>query len=153
MSYGDDLSTFGFFPFGFGAFGGIGAVLWPPTYVASNGVPACRAIVNGDYALAPDGTYLGADPIGQEALARVGTVLGTFVDATFGDALTTIQIRTDASAQTAEADIAAALQPMVDAGTIENLTIDSQFAFVNGTTVSENTITYNPTGVVGTPIG
>jgi hypothetical protein len=144
-----DPFGFGFFPFGFAAFGSLGEVRFPPTYVAPNGLPSVRAIVNGDYVLADDGTYLGADPIGQEVLARVATIKGTFVDAAFGDSLTTIRIRTAASATEAQNYIQAALQPMVDATLIANLSIQSTFVNNDGTVVSENVITYNPVNVVG----
>jgi hypothetical protein len=151
MSSPPDLSTFGFFPFGYGAFGGVGAVLWPPTYAPTNGVAACRVIVNGDYVLDSNGDYVGGDPVTQEVLARVATVKGTFVDASFGDALTTITLRTDSSATDAQNDIAAALQPMVDAGTITNLAVQSSFVNLNGTVVSVNAISFQPTGAIEIP--
>jgi hypothetical protein len=145
------ISTLGFFPCGFGACGGIGEVLWPPTYAPTNGVATCRAIIDGDYALDSSGDYLGGDPIIEEALFRVATVQGTFVDATVGNLLTTITIRTAASATNAQNDIQAALQPMLDAGTIANLAVQSTFANINGTVASLNAIQFNPTGVVQIP--
>ena len=148
------LTYFGFFPFGFGAYSSMGAIAWPITYGGPSPVDACRKIRDGDYVLDSDGQYVDAEsPVGQEAEARIATVAGTFVDPAFGNKLLTIQVRTDASASLAQTYNQAALQPMVDAGTIANLAIVSTFETINGTSVSENDIRYDATGVYQAPVG
>lgn len=146
MSFG--TSSFGLSPFGGGTLGGT-------TSPTREGVTAAkvRRIKDGDYVRSETSTLnnldYAPDPIAQEIAFRLGTILGTFAGAPqIGNDAVRVHVFNDFSQAQVQAKVFAALQPMVDRGSIEQLAVVPDPQVQDGIAINFFRVTYVATGKV-----
>lgn len=142
--------SFAAVPFGAAPFAAFGPDATASTVVPKPTVAVSPLVQNGDTARDSDGNVVDApDPIEQEMRFHLQTVAGHFFgDPEIGNGVFRVRTRTRRSLVAIRDLVTRALQPMVDRGDIEGVTVTPAPITSGGTAINAYTVHYTKTGTV-----
>jgi hypothetical protein len=145
------MPGFGLSPFGLSAFG-LGSPAAAPPPGALSAARARVLTLSGDYVLKDDGTYLTGDAVDQEVLWRLRTVITSFVgDPSVGNGVVRVKVWDDHAVSATQAEVQAALAPMVRRGVLRNVTVSAAPEFDAGSANDVYQVAYDKTGLLERP--